>query len=756
MRRALPYLVFGAISLACFWRFLFLGWTLYDVRSLEGHHGTRAPETPGCFAKYRPPVDRGDTILLLPMLHKIYTEGLHHGELRLWNPSLFCGYPLYNDPQIHPFYPPNLILHSLLPARLAYDLNLLLHFFFAGAAMYGLLRGSGRSETASTLGGVLWMLLGYNALWVSTGILMGASVFAPLALLGLQKGLARRDFKPLALGGLCLGLVILGSHGQHALHLMIFFSIWFLVSWIRDREARPFLLKGWVLLAGSALGVGMAAILTQLDAVMYGLRVPGDDLALHYSAAWTQPLYIAGVAMGKVCAPAGPLGALLRSEFTLYAGVAGTLLAVLGAVRGFRDPWTRFLAIFAAATLLVAFVKPLAELLLQIPFLNLSMPARWIYLFGFCLTLLAAAGLDALREDPARSFRLLGAGAAACALILGIQYGRGAWIESLIGLALAGAWILTARPAPRLSLALCFAATLVDLLPGFVLFNRHADPAPLSARVPAIETLASAEPWRASGTVRIQGGPPSADGWIFSIGNNLLALHGAEAVMGYEAIAPQSVVDYCLAINEGKGVMGSGRVLAVVNLDSRLLDLANMKYFFMAWPYDPGPRFKKVGVWGPLTVYENTAALPRAYLVGRALNAPTAKDAYAALHSPGFDPRTTVVLQATELPRSAEGGGTVTWTSRGTDRLELQVDAKADSILVVSDTDYPGWEAELDGVPTPILRANLAFRAIAVPAGSHRVVMKFRPSSARNGLLVSGISAIAVLAFCGRRKRSLS
>jgi hypothetical protein len=757
VRRALPYLLFGAISLACFWRFLFLGWTLYDVRTLEGHLGVRQPEAPGWFAAHRPPADRGDTILLLPMLHRIYTDGLHHGELRLWNPYLFCGYPLYNDPQVHPFYPPNLFLHSLLPYRLAYDLNLFLHFFFSGAAMFWLLRGSGRSEAAATLGGVLWMLLGYNAHWISTGILMGASVFAPLALLGLQRGLARRDFTSLALGGLSLGLVILGSHGQHALHLMIFFSLWMLVSWIRVGEARSFLLKGGALYLGAALGVGAAAILTQLDSVMNGLRVPGDDLQLHYASPWSQPLYIAGVALGKVCIPPG---GLLRSEFTIYAGVVGTLLAAAGAARGFRDPWIRFVTIVAGAILLVAFVKPLAEFMLLVPFLNLGMPARWLYVFGFALALLAAAGVDALREEPAKSLRALVIGGAVCLLVLAVQYKRGAWVESLIGLALAAAWILTSRSAPRLGMAFCFAAILCDLLPNFVLFNRHADPAPLATPVPALETLASGDPWRATGSLRSAGGPPPADGWIFSIGNNILALHGVEAVMGYEAIAPQSAVDFCLAINGGKGVMGSGRVLAVINPDSRLLDLANLKYFFMPWPYDPGPRFRKLGEWGPLTVYENSAALPRAYLASSAAIAATEKDAYAALLSEGFDPRTTVVLQQdqfpSEPPRVSLGGGSVAWKSRGADRFELQVEAKADSILVVSDTDYPGWEAELDGRATPIRRANLAFRAVAVPAGTHRVTMRFRPRSARNGIILSGFSAIAILAFCGRRKRSPS
>ena len=37
------------------------------------------------------------------------------------------------------------------------------------------------------------MLIGYNTFWFSTGTFMGASVFAPLALLGLRRGLADKN-----------------------------------------------------------------------------------------------------------------------------------------------------------------------------------------------------------------------------------------------------------------------------------------------------------------------------------------------------------------------------------------------------------------------------------------------------------------------------------------------------------------------------------------------------------------------------------
>lgn len=755
MRRALPYLIFGALTFACFWRFLLLGWTLYDVRTLEGHLGTRATETPGWFEAHRPSVDRGDTVLSLPMLHRLYGEGLHHGELRLWNPYLFCGYPIYNNLLLHPFYPPNLVLHSLLPSRAAYDLNLMLHFFFSGAAMFWLLRGWGRSVPAALAGGLLWMMLGYNAFWFSTGTVMGASVFAPLALLGLQRGLARRDLKPVALAGLAMGMVILGSHGQHALHVLILFSLWLVISLIRDRGMRPFIAKAGAIFIAAALGSGMAAILTQLDSVLNGLRIPGEDAQLHYAAPWTLPVYIAGVALGKVCFP--PDG-LLRSEFTIYAGAAGTMLAILGAVRGAKDPFLRFLSFVTIAALLVAFVKPLAEVALAIPFLNLSMPARWVYVFGFCFTLLGAAGFDAFLDDPAKSFRITAICGCLFLILFAFSFTKGAGIETLAGFALAACWIVTARSRRPMSLALCFAAILADLLPNFALFNRHADPRPLEQAVAAVEAVRKREPgppWRATGSLRLDGGPAGFNGWTASVGNNLLATYGVEAVMGYESIAPLSAVQYCIAMSGRKAVMGSGRVLAVTDLESRLLDMANVKYVFMPFVYDPDPRFRRIGAWGPLTVYENPAAVSRAYLVSRAFKAEDENEVGRIIGAADFDPRTMAVLQSAELPRVGSDRGEVEWKSAGTDRFTLIVDAKSDSVLVVADTDYPGWEAEIDGRPAPILRANLSFRAVAVPQGVHQVTMRFCPGSARNGLIVTLLSIGAVLAYCGWKRKTV-
>ena len=72
---------------------------------------------------------------------------------------------------------------------------------------------------------------------------------------------------------------------------------------------------------------------------------------------------------------------------------------------------------------------------------------------------------------------------------------------------------------------------------------------------------------------------------------------------------------------------------------------------------------------------------------------------------------------------------------------------------MLSDPYYPGWRAFVDGVETPILRADYLFRAIALPPGSHEVRFVFVPWSLQRGMLLSAagvlIASSAILVGIG-------
>jgi hypothetical protein len=60
-------------------------------------------------------------------------------------------------------------------------------------------------------------------------------------------------------------------------------------------------------------------------------------------------------------------------------------------------------------------------------------------------------------------------------------------------------------------------------------------------------------------------------------------------------------------------------------------------------------------------------------------------------------------------------------------RVELTSNTAAEAYLIFNDAYYPGWRATVNGVETPIYRANVMFRAVRVPAGESTVVFEFVP-----------------------------
>jgi len=77
-----------------------------------------------------------------------------------------------------------------------------------------------------------------------------------------------------------------------------------------------------------------------------------------------------------------------------------------------------------------------------------------------------------------------------------------------------------------------------------------------------------------------------------------------------------------------------------------------------------------------------------------------------------------------------------------------QVRTEGPGYFVVSDADYPGWQAYLDGKHVPHYRANAAFRALKVPSGQHSVEFRFRPVSVYAGMGMSvGATVLVMMLF---------
>lgn len=167
--------------------------------------------------------------------------------------------------------------------------------------------------------------------------------------------------------------------------------------------------------------------------------------------------------------------------------------------------------------------------------------------------------------------------------------------------------------------------------------------------------------------------------------------------------------------------------------DMNVLNMLNAKYV----------------VVGENEVVENPGALGNAWLVDRIVYVDNADAEMAALDS--LNPAVTAVSDSrfrdvlgTSVPAKM-AGDTIYETSYAPDRLTYRVKSANGGLAVFSEVYFPwGWEVTVDGADVPLGRVDYLLRAVRVPAGTHDIVMTYRPESVRTTGVVSMASVIVI------------
>jgi hypothetical protein len=105
--------------------------------------------------------------------------------------------------------------------------------------------------------------------------------------------------------------------------------------------------------------------------------------------------------------------------------------------------------------------------------------------------------------------------------------------------------------------------------------------------------------------------------------------------------------------------------------------------------------------------------------------------------------------------RSTASGGSVTVQSYRNGAVDLRTRTSEPAVLVARHKWHPGWTAEVDGRPVPLLRAVGMYMAIVLPAGEHEVRLRYHEPGLRTGLAIAGAWLILTIGagFVERRRR---
>ncbi len=187
------------------------------------------------------------------------------------------------------------------------------------------------------------------------------------------------------------------------------------------------------------------------------------------------------------------------------------------------------------------------------------------------------------------------------------------------------------------------------------------------------------------------------------------------------------------------------------------------------------PRFSEVAAAPPafrlsydheVKIYEYLHVLPRAALFSQVQVAADEPAALAQLAAPSLNIFQTAVVAAPNLDASdraairsmsalpakpAQAARIVAYSPQ-----EVDIDASPDepALLVLNDSDYPGWAAYVDGRRSKWITANYLFRGVFLKAGNHRIRFVYTPASFVVGAVISGTALLSLAAFIIWRRRS--
>lgn len=146
-------------------------------------------------------------------------------------------------------------------------------------------------------------------------------------------------------------------------------------------------------------------------------------------------------------------------------------------------------------------------------------------------------------------------------------------------------------------------------------------------------------------------------------------------------------------------------------------------------------------------IRRNPTALPRAYVVSQAKRVAPG-DAFRQLKR--TDPRGTVLLtgglQSGFSPTDRRSFRPARYRADAPDRIRVEVGTDGPGYLVIGNTWMPGWRAERNGRPAPLLRGDHAFQVVPFPnAGRHVVSLTYQAPGLKFASWISVLSLLGLL-----------
>ncbi len=622
---------------------------------------------------------------------------LSNGEIPLWTPHIFWGYPQIADPQVGLFYPFNL-LTSLFTEYTA-DILLyqtVLNYILAGFFMWLLVRYLTRHFWIALFAGGVYMFSGFMVGHASHIGMMTSGAWLPLIFLLTILALRKLNFKMAVFAGFVSGIMVLAGHFQAALYIAFFVAAYVLYDFFRDKlkkgefEFKKLGILGIIGLVAFFIAGVQILPTYELQANSYRESVPlvvAQQESLSPNTLWNfiNPNH-QNVLRHTYSGPHD------ITQNYVYLGILMPFLVLGGIIFSRKRKYKLFFIFAGGLTLLYAFGSHFSYVheffWSYIPlFDKVRAPANSVILLHFSMVMLAVLFLWQLKERfSAKIFTVL-----SCIIALFAIADVAAFASS--GVLLHS--IEARQPPDEYVLEESLQEKTPDNYdPGRTLWI-HRDEA--RGNVPQISGIYSAD--------------------------------------GYNPLTLKRHRELYKFIGENQN----------------FIDMANVRYA-PCTILENEKIIEDIEYIHSEKICENENAFPYAYFLSSYENAGKIENIGNFTE---FNFRQKVLLEESVKNNNLEGFapgrepqeefGSVDILEREAGEIKLFTDRQEDGFVVVTESYYPGWQAHVNGEKREVMRGNYIFMAIPVEAGANEITLSYESRNLKYGAALSLVGLFIVI-----------
>jgi hypothetical protein len=706
---------------------------------------------------------------------EIYTR-LAFASWRLphWNPYLFTGTPHLADTETFVLYPIAMALRWI-PALPFMSWMLGVHMWIAGMGSAYLARQLALRWEAAAAAAVAAALGGSMPAWVHNGhvTLLFTAAWLPWVFALMIVSARRRTVWPHPALVVVLVVQFLAGYLQGNIYIVLaaaLFALWGLIwpppQMFGDAPSKTRPLAQFVIAGVLACGLAAFQLFPTLLAVGAAGRTQGlpADMAMRWS--WTLPdLVRFFTPFAGIDSPA-PMRYL--ADQTVYVGWVLVLLAPVALIGRAHRSVAAFFTMLAVLAMAFAFGDALPFYSLHYwLFPGLRIPGRLLILVTFSVSMLGAIGIDRLATllAPERWRRVR---TTAVLLILALVtadltiYASGA--VNVVNAGRLPAVAFERPPGIGRTLTVCESAlSAADMVPagrpsftgmGSVFLRDYdsfltvaAEEGPLRLRRDLLDhvnitSVISCTPLESpglqliyqSGDVRVYRNDTAWPRAVWGCGGEQVTTTELADLLRYVGYSTERQIDRAPIVNV--------RWAASLADDARLA--LERRYHLDSATWREGTTWRyALKDWSPQNVQAllsdasitDTHGIDR--IAGQVSGIPDTGERQMLFGSVSCDYQAPVDVTAAD-----QLNGDVSAT----------IDAPVNGVLFLSELSYPERVAYVDGQRVTTLKANLAFTAVPVAAGRHRVELRYEAVTFWRGLGVSAVTLIAWIVARGRRR----